>query len=244
MGASKLKISRRKRTSKNITTQTTRKSVINAASNLIIHRSDYVSETSCSLAAAQRCIEALEAYSMRPDIIISGLPMSSFAEAAASTDSQSTTQSSEYTEATEAEVIKLFNEDLNIAVTRQDISAVHRLPKRRKDDMTPAPVIVRFTNLRTRDTIYRARLALKARLGLYINPLDARRQYTDFAQTSLRRQNAVYRQNGLLPHAPEDGIPAARCITARRRKMVYNLCFLMHTGLSIPESYRHRQHSS
>ena len=39
-----------------------------------------------SLAAAERRIEALEAYSMRPDIIISGLPMSSFAEAAASTD--------------------------------------------------------------------------------------------------------------------------------------------------------------
>ena len=35
--------------------------------------------------------------------------------------------------------------------------------------MTPAPVIVRFTNLRTRDTIYRARLTFKARPGLYIN---------------------------------------------------------------------------
>ena len=39
-----------------------------------------------SLAAAERRIEALEANSMRPDIIICGLPMSSFAEAAASTD--------------------------------------------------------------------------------------------------------------------------------------------------------------
>ena len=90
---------------------------------------------------------------MRPDIIISGLSMSYFAEAAASTNSQSTAQSSEHADATEEAVIKLFNEDLNIAVTRQDISAAHRLPKRRKDDMTPAPVIVRFTKLRTRDTI-------------------------------------------------------------------------------------------
>ena len=122
-----------------------------------------------SLAAAERRIEALEAYSMRPDIIICGLPMSSFAKAAASTVSQSTTQSSEYADATEAAVLKLFNEDLNIAVTRQGISAVRRLPKRWKDDMTPAPVVVRFTNLRTRDTIYRARIALKARPDLYIN---------------------------------------------------------------------------
>ena len=38
-----------------------------------------------------------------------------------------------------------------------------------KMDMTPTPVIVWFTNLRTRDAIYRTRLALKARPGLYIN---------------------------------------------------------------------------
>ena len=68
------------------------------------------------------------------------------------------------------------------------------------------------------------------------NPLDARRRYTDFAQTSLRRRTEVYRPNGFLPHAPEDGIPAARCIASPRRKTVYNLCFLMHTGPSIPES--------
>ena len=36
--------------------------------------------------------------------------------------------------------------------------------------------------------------------SLTINPLDARRRYTDFAQTSLRLQTAVYRPNGLLPH--------------------------------------------
>ena len=69
-----------------------------------------------------------------------------------------------------------------------------------------------------------------------LNPLDARRRYTDFAQTSLRRQTVVYRPNGSLPHAPEDGIPAARCIVDPRRKTVYNLCFLMHTGPSILES--------
>ena len=69
-----------------------------------------------------------------------------------------------------------------------------------------------------------------------LNPLDARSRYTDFAQTSLRHQNAVYRLHGLLPHAPEVGIPAARCITASRRKTVYSICFLKHTGPSIPES--------
>ena len=61
--------------------------------------------------------------------------------------------------------------------------------------------------------------------GLNTHPLDARRRYTDFSQTSLRRQTAVYRPNGSLPHTPEDGIPAARCIVDPRRKTVYNLFF-------------------
>ena len=56
------------------------------------------------------------------------------------------------------------------------------------------------------------------------------------AQTSLCRRTTVYCPNGSLPHAPEDGIPAIRCIVDPRRRMVYNLCFLMHTGPSISES--------
>ena len=68
------------------------------------------------------------------------------------------------------------------------------------------------------------------------NPLDAGRRYTDFAQTSLRHRTTVYHPNGSLPHAPEDGIPAIRCIVDPRRRTVYNLCFLMHTGPSISES--------
>ena len=52
------------------------------------------------------------------------------------------------------------------------------------------------------------------------NPFDARSRYTDFAQTSLRRQKAVYRRYDMLLHAPEVGIPAARCIYASRRKPV------------------------
>ena len=63
-----------------------------------------------------------------------------------------------------------------------------------------------------------------------INPLDARRRYTDFPQTSQRRQTAVYRPNGFLPRTPADGIPSIRFLGHSRRRTVYNLCFLMHTG--------------
>ena len=68
------------------------------------------------------------------------------------------------------------------------------------------------------------------------NPLDARRRYTDFPQVSQRRQTAVYRPNGFLQTPLADGIPSIRFVDHSRRPTVYNLCFLMHTGPSIPES--------
>ena len=70
----------------------------------------------------------------------------------------------------------------------------------------------------------------------YINSLDARSRYTDFAQTSLQRQKSVYRRHGMLTHAPKVGIPTTRCINASRQNSVYRLCFLMHTGTGIPKS--------
>ena len=79
---------------------------------------------------------------------------------------------------------------------------------------------------------------------LPFNPLDARRRYTDFPQVSQRRQTAVYRPNGFLQTPPADGIPSIRFVGHSRRPTVYNLCFLMHTGPSIPDSQRYRQHSS
>ena len=69
------------------------------------------------------------------------------------------------------------------------------------------------------------------------NPLDARRRYTDFAQTSIRAgllytvRTACYRTRraGRL-------YTCERCIVHPRRQTVYKLCFLMHIGPSIPES--------
>ena len=59
--------------------------------------------------------------------------------------------------------------------------------------------------------------------NVIINSLDARSRYTDFAQTSLRRQKSIYRRHGMLTHAPEVGIPTARCINASRQKPVYRM---------------------
>ena len=70
----------------------------------------------------------------------------------------------------------------------------------------------------------------------HINPLNARSQYTDFAQTSLQCQKSVYRRHGISTPPPEAGIPAARYINAAGQKPVYRICFLMRTGTGMPES--------
>ena len=46
--------------------------------------------------------------------------------------------------------------------------------------------------------------------GLYLNPLDAGRRYTGFAQTSVQRQKPIYRVCANFPTAPETGIPGLR----------------------------------
>ena len=43
-----------------------------------------------------------------------------------------------------------------------------------------------------------------------LNPLDAGRRYTGFAQNSLRRQKPVYRVFAKFPTAPETAIPGLR----------------------------------
>ena len=59
------------------------------------------------LIAANQRIEALEAYSKRPDIIITGMPVSTFSEAASSSTTAGAS-SFEHTASTKAAVLKLL----------------------------------------------------------------------------------------------------------------------------------------
>ena len=90
--------------------------------------------------------------------------VSTFAEA---TSCSTTTGASLFEQAavTEAAVLQLFNDDLKVAITSQDISSAHRLPQKTDEKTASAPIIVRFSNLKTRDAAYRARLTLKDRSG-------------------------------------------------------------------------------
>ena len=140
-----------------------------------------VSQLEADNKALSAKIETLDAYSKADNLIITGLPNSSLAEAVSVHQSESVTVrrgsrvttstviAMESNEASELAVVQFVNDKLNIPLTREDISIAHRLP-RRINDATPAPMIVRFTSRRARNAVYRARKSLaQSRSSVFIN---------------------------------------------------------------------------
>ena len=74
-------------------------------------------------------------------------------------DAMLSADQSESQETTLLAVINYCQNNLNIEVTPNDISAVHRLPKGKYDRVRP--VIVRFSNRRVRDQIFTARRRMR-----------------------------------------------------------------------------------
>jgi len=111
-------------------------------------------------------VEALETYTRRDNLLIAGLPITSYAEAAAT--SQPDGIERQPNECTEMSVIKLFTEQLGVPITSSDISVAHRIPRKR-DNMNgsrpkpagPPLTIVKFTNRKAREAVYAARRRLR-----------------------------------------------------------------------------------
>ena len=104
-------------------------------------------------------VDELERYSRTDNIIIRGLPEQSSAERASAIavgDNLSTMESNLSVEKT---VVSFLKESLNIDVTSHDISIAHRLKKGPKD--STRPVIVRFTNRKTRNLVFNSKKLLK-----------------------------------------------------------------------------------
>ena len=93
------------------------------------------------------------------NLIISGLPLESYAEATVLL-----IMMAESSECTEKTVLKLFNDQFKVSVTPADISIAHRLHKRGGGSTVnsgPSAAIVRFTNRKIRDKVYNARRVLR-----------------------------------------------------------------------------------
>lgn len=123
------------------------------------------------LTVANAKIEELEAYNRRENLVISGVPLESYSEASQAASSDMAGQPvSENSAVTEQSVLALCQQ-LELPITSTDISVAHRLRKRNGQ---PPAIIVRFTNRKARDMLYRARFQLKRPehrrgLAIYIN---------------------------------------------------------------------------
>jgi len=110
-------------------------------------------------------LEALEAYQRSDNVVIRGLPESTYAEAgcpSAGSDIASTDRG-ETSVAAEATFLRFCNDRLHIQLKPEDISTVHRLPRGNKDKVRP--LVVRFASRRSRDAVLRAKKVLHTKPG-------------------------------------------------------------------------------
>lgn len=112
-------------------------------------------------------VEKLEAHNRLDNLIIYGVPVANYSEAALVG-----AQSVENCHTTEETVLGLINK-LNVPLTASGISIAHRLAKT-SGDRGPPRIIVRFVNRKARDAVYAARRQLRSHTegndrGTYIN---------------------------------------------------------------------------
>lgn len=165
-------------------------------------------------------VEELEAYSRRDNLVIHGLKVSSYADAASDTASfqPSVVLSSESSSPggaismpvesnadTERAVIDFCARELGVSLSLDNISIAHRLPKSRNGPHPghPAPVIVKFTNSRVRNTIYKARKILaRNKTGIFVNEHLIQRRANVFREArrlvKMKKLEGAWTVNGIV----------------------------------------------
>jgi len=106
-------------------------------------------------------LESTEVYSRLDNLILHGIPESRSESSTAwfPSDGASGRPAAETRSRTQELVTKFCNDKLQIAVTSNDISIAHRLPRGKTDKFRP--IIVRFTSRRIREDVYGARKNLR-----------------------------------------------------------------------------------
>ena len=147
-------------------------------------------------------MDALESCTRLDNLIFKGLPEQSFAErgtpAATDTDSAAIADSHLAVEQT---VIAFCRDSLHIDVDKRDISTAHRLKAGPKDSIRP--VIVRFTNRRIRDAVFRAKKQLKTLpkpvyISEHLTKLSADIFYESRKLVRNKKLHSTWSQNGQI----------------------------------------------
>lgn len=153
-----------------------------------------ITELKAELKKSNEKLEQLEAYNRLDNLVISGLPAVSYTDAVQTGDDGGSVANGML----EQEVIRLFNSlSMEKPILESDISVAHRLKQHIPNK--PAPVIVRFTNRKAKDAVYRARRQLKplpgrdANTHIYINE-DLTKTTADLFRRAreLRRQRKIF----------------------------------------------------
>lgn len=128
-----------------------------------------LSDVNSQLGDLKKKSDALEAYNRRDNLIIAGVPIKSYSEAATVSSMDNGNKLAECSTATEQAVLELCHNELKLDISSTDISVAHRLKTSQKSSKPPA-IIVRFTNRKVREAVYAARLQLKnCKEAIFIN---------------------------------------------------------------------------
>jgi len=168
-----------------------------------------------------RRLDDMEVYSRATNIIITGLPESSFAELATPAPTLSDNSAMHESQGSvAASVVRFCKKALNIVIQPTDIAVAHRLKASGRDAVRP--VIVRFVNRQVRDSVYMAKKVLKANQDrIYISEhLTKKNAELFFEARKLLREKRIYAawtQKGLV-HIRQSADPSCRpsVITCRR----------------------------
>ena len=116
--------------------------------------SSTVNQLEKELTSVKDKINTLENHDKQNNLIIVGLPLTSYAEASADSATQENIVS------TEQAVMKLATETLKVPLQPTDISIARRVSSRVSTNTVPR-VMVRFTNQKARNMVFAARSSLK-----------------------------------------------------------------------------------
>ena len=130
-------------------------------------KSEQISALQHDLKSANERLEALESYSRRDNLLITGMQNETYADSAATAAEHG--DASQPSQSVEQSVLKLFNQQLGVLVTPSDISIAHRIKMR--NNHSPPITVVKFTNRKAREAVYNARRKLKqlSTPPIYIN---------------------------------------------------------------------------
>jgi len=152
------------------------------------------SSLSKSLSNCETRLDLLETYTRVDNLVIKGLPEMLSEVVAANTNTVSSDGPlGENSDTTMTAVLQFCDNALGVQLRPEDISIAHRLPKG-KNDRT-RPVMVRFSNRRSRDAVYVARRSLHSAgmKDMYINEhLTKHHEQLFAACRKLRKEKRIH----------------------------------------------------